>query len=170
MPDAAWAVSGHPPSPIHGTRQIARHSASICPAHTGAKAKSDAGYLSWAAGRRKLQRKQKSATSRLSARKAPSPLPRVAWRRTPGLRKAAVPRHFGRQPGKSPFAETAWWSWQDSNGQPDRLWAKLRHGRSREMRQLQALREIGSKASPGNNSPARMYRFNIASEAGRSAP
>jgi hypothetical protein len=56
------------------------------------------------------------------------------------LRKAATPRHFRRQPGKSPFGGTGWWSWQDSNGQPDRLWAKLRHGRSREMRQLQALR------------------------------
>ena len=36
------------------------------------------------------------------------------------LRKAATPRHFPRQPGKSPFGGTAWWAREDSNLQPDR--------------------------------------------------
>jgi len=41
------------------------------------------------------------------------------------LRKAPTPRHFGYQPGKSPFGGTAWWSRQDSNLQPDRMQAVL---------------------------------------------
>jgi hypothetical protein len=36
------------------------------------------------------------------------------------LRKAATPRHFRRQPGKSPFGWTRWWAREDSNLQPDR--------------------------------------------------
>jgi hypothetical protein len=79
------------------------------------------------------------------------------------LRKAATPRHFRRQPGKSPFAGTGWWARQDSKLQPD-------HQSEAPPRTIQRKRQlpaytIGFDSSPDNNSPARMYRFNIASEA-----
>jgi hypothetical protein len=45
------------------------------------------------------------------------------------LRKAATPRHFRHQPGKSPFGGTAWWSRQDSNLQPDRMQGSLKFRR-----------------------------------------
>jgi hypothetical protein len=65
-------------------------------------------------------------------------------------RKAAIPRHFAHEPGKSPFGGTGWWTRQDSNLQTDR-YARTAFGvkpRAQAARSARPSRATATSASP----------------------